>query len=281
MSTGKIESPKQKKITFKYFFDDRIKPKEGKFYPLYLQITFNRKNIQLKEVTHDGLAIYWTKEELEDFNDGNYNRHGHFGGTAQEVKFNENILERIIREGYKKHGDKFSLKSIKDKLKFFRTSVAQAMEQAILADLKTYLADNLTYSEFISVFDETDLLETLHRLKSARKNRKEILEPSIQAKLRAFNAIFLFSLPYSDRDTDMTFGSLFYHWIYGNHKEKFRSFLKAYFEKSDGVDFQYIQKELSYPPNKLQKELIEEFPPEQSEIGNYTELIDNQLSVLK
>ncbi len=281
MSTGKTESPKQKKITFKYFFDDRIKPKEGKFYPLYLQITFNRKNIQLKEVTHDGLPVFWTREDLENFIDGDYDRQGHFGGTAREVKFNENILERIIREGYKKYGDKFSLRSIKEKLEFLSTSVSQAMEMSILEDLKTCLADTLTYSEFLSVFDETDLLETFHRLKSVRKDWKEILEPSIQTKLRAFNAAFLFSLPYSDKDTDMTFGSLFYHWIYGTHREKFRSFMKAYFEKSDGVDFQYIQRELSYPPNKVQKELIEELPPEQGEIDDYMEFIDNQMDILK
>ncbi len=276
MSIGKTESPKQKKITFKYFFDDRIKPKEGKFYPLYLQITFNRKNIQIKEATHEGLPVYWTREELEGFKDGSYDHQGHFGETAREVKFNESILERIIREGYKKQGDKFSLRNIKGKLKLFRTPVAQAMEQSILNGLEAHLANNLTHSEFLSVFDETDLLETINRLKDTKKNWKEILEPQIQAKLRAFNAIFLFSLPYSERDTDMAFGCLFYHWIFGNHRENFRSFLNAYFEKSDRVDFQYIQKELSYPPNRGQKMLIDEFSIKQSEIDHYIEFIDNQ-----
>ena len=62
---------KQKKITFSYFLNRRLKPtvKKGKeYYPLYMRITFNSKQAEIKAIVRtDEAEVFWNDSQLSNF----------------------------------------------------------------------------------------------------------------------------------------------------------------------------------------------------------------------
>ncbi len=101
-----MSSPKEKKITVKFFLNQALEPATGergrKLYPLYLQITYNRKNMQFK--SRYGL-FYKNLKEV----------------SAELMTFEVKLLTKIIR--YEATGNGYELKGLKRKYDLYSNSV--------------------------------------------------------------------------------------------------------------------------------------------------------------
>ncbi len=104
---------KEKKITIKFFLNQALEPVTGergkKLYPLYLQVTYNRKNMQFK--SRYGL-FYKNLKEV----------------PAELTAFEEKLLTKIIRYEAKGAEESYELKGLKRKYDLYSISVYQALE---------------------------------------------------------------------------------------------------------------------------------------------------------
>ena len=114
-------SPKEKKITVKFFLNQALEPvrdeRGRKLYPLYLQVTYNRKNMQCKS------------------------RYGLFYKTLKEVPselmaFEEKLLKKIVRYEAIGNEEGYELKGLKRKYDLYSTSVYQALETYLKPKLR-------------------------------------------------------------------------------------------------------------------------------------------------
>jgi hypothetical protein len=94
---------KPKKITVKFFLNERVKPvKENKAltYPLYMLIIYNRNNTSIK--SHYG-GFYKSLQEAEK---------SHYPGF---LAFEERIIKKTAEYELSKRGEKFDLKGLHEK----------------------------------------------------------------------------------------------------------------------------------------------------------------------
>lgn len=131
MQAGK----KEKKITVKFFLNHLVEPVTGekrqKYYPLYIQITYNRKNMQFRS------------------------KYGLYYRNLKEVKpelmsFEEKVLAKIIRQETKGKDD-YDLKGLKRKYELYSTSLSQSLEEYLKPRLRTAILK--TGSELSSVIN--------------------------------------------------------------------------------------------------------------------------------
>jgi len=129
-------SQKQKKITVKFFLNQALEPVTGergrKLYPLYLQVTFNRKNMQLK--SRYGLFYRDLKEV-----------------PAELMLFEEKLITKIIRFEATGNEEGYELKGLKRKYDQYSLSIHQALESYLKPKLR--LAVLKTGRELAQVLD--------------------------------------------------------------------------------------------------------------------------------
>ncbi|WP_121354303.1 hypothetical protein [Flavisolibacter nicotianae] len=127
---------KEKKITVKFFLNQALEPatdeKGKKLYPLYLQVTYNRKNMQLKS------------------------RYGLYYKTLKEVplelmRFEEKVLTKIIRSEATGNEEGYELKGLKRKYDLYSLSIHQTLETYLKPKLR--LAVLKTGHELVQVLD--------------------------------------------------------------------------------------------------------------------------------
>ena len=120
-------SPKQKKITVKFFLNEAVEPVTGegrqKYYPLYVQVTYNRKNMQFKSKYSE---YYRSLEEVKP-------------GLLQ---FEEKVIKKMITYEVAEEKGDYDMKGLKDKYEIYSTSILEALENYLkpklrLAVLKT------------------------------------------------------------------------------------------------------------------------------------------------
>lgn len=114
-------SSKEKKITVKFFLNQALEPASDdrgmKLYPLYFQVTYNRKNMQAK--SRYGLFYRHLKEV-----------------PAELTAFEEKVLAKIIRYEAKEKGEDYELKGLKRKYDLYSVSVYQALEAYLKPQLR-------------------------------------------------------------------------------------------------------------------------------------------------
>ena len=114
-------SLKEKKITVKFFLNQALEPASDergmKLYPLYFQVTYNRKNMQAK--SRYGLFYKHLKEV-----------------PAELTAFEEKVLTKIIRYEAEGKEESYELKGLKRKYDLYSVSVYQALEAYLKPQLR-------------------------------------------------------------------------------------------------------------------------------------------------
>ncbi len=127
---------KEKKITIKFFLNKLLEAATGdkgeKYYPLYIQVTYNRKNMQLKS------------------------KYGEYYKDIKEVRkelmqFEEMMLTKVIRYESTHTSSDYDLKGLKHKYEIYSGSVSQALEHYLKPKLR--LAILRTNNELVHVFN--------------------------------------------------------------------------------------------------------------------------------
>ena len=158
---------KEKKITVKFFLNQLVEPvmgeKNEKHYPLYIQVTYNRKNMQFKSK----YGLYYKK--LNKVNPG-------------LMAFEEKVIRKIItHEAGLVKGD-YDLKRLKRKHEVYSTSVMEALENYIKPKLR--LAVLKTNDQLATVLDFNQSQATVARLYKAARLLFQDFDNSLTVKLR-------------------------------------------------------------------------------------------------
>ena len=121
---------KPKKITVRFFLQKNVHPeatqhdgkKESAAYPLYLYVTYNRKNMQFK--SNYGM-FYTDMSDVEVWDKG-------------LMAFEEKLIEKIIRyeTSQLSDQDEYDMRGLKDKYEIYSTSIHMALEQYLKPKLR-------------------------------------------------------------------------------------------------------------------------------------------------
>jgi len=143
---------KPKKITIKFFLNQLLEPaindKGKESYPLYIQITYNRKNMQLKSKYAE---YYYSLSEVK----------------PALMEFEEKVLRKIIFYEAAQTEDDYDLKGLKRKYDVYSYSIHQAVEDYLKPRLR--LAVLKTNDELANVLDFNSALATVPRLLAAAR----------------------------------------------------------------------------------------------------------------
>lgn len=197
-----MEGTKTKKITVKFFLNEAVEPVKGegrkKYYPLYVQVTYNRKNMQFK-------AKY--SEYYEDL---------------KEVKqslldFEERVIKSIVAYEAGKAKGAYDLKGLKKKYHVYSTSILEALELYLKPELR--LAVLKTGNELSKVLNFDDANATVDLLYKAVnllfKDFDSNLSDKLKEELKAYEH---YQKPYRPV-LSYDFPTLI-DWIDGRHKEE-------------------------------------------------------------
>jgi hypothetical protein len=206
---------KEKKINVKFFLNTLVEPVTGEkgkeYYPLYIQVTYNRKNTQFKS------------------------KYGEYYEELKEVKsslltFEERVLRKIIRMEAGDLAD-YDLKGLKRKYDLYSTSIGEAIEYYLKPKLR--LAILKTNNELVTVLDFSQIQATVGRLHKAAnllfKDFDKNLNVKLKEELTAYENYYrLYPLPFFDYD----FPTLM-DWKDNSYKTELEKKLKASFKKPE------------------------------------------------
>lgn len=143
---------KEKKITVRFYLNKQLEPVTGekrkKYYPLYLYITYDRRNMQFR--SKYGL-YYNSLDEVE----------------AGLMAFEENTIRRIIGYEASLSASSYELKGLRQRYDVYAVSIQQAVEDYIKPKLR--LAILKTNDELTAVLDFNQPQSTAGRLYAAAK----------------------------------------------------------------------------------------------------------------
>jgi hypothetical protein len=172
---------KPKKITVKFFLNKNLQPinLHGELaYPLYNQITYDRKNTQIK-------CTY-----------GNYYK------SLEQAKrdspylfaFEEKILKRSVSYEISKLGDEFRLKGLGRKYDHYSLSIHTLFNNYLKMQLKDMLRRSAKPAHFLEVLHlEKDGLDFFVLYEAAQRlfdNLKEIIRPAIQEEMEVYRIYY-------------------------------------------------------------------------------------------
>ena len=143
---------KGKKITIKYFLnirlpfepefyeiteDDKDSTELKKYYPLYFQITYNRKSTQLKCFTDS--AYYHDINDIDE-------------KIKAELQKQMNLLKRIVAYETRHLPQSYSLRGIRERYLFYATSLMEIIEESVYSKYNDVLPQ--TKSEYMRMLSQ-------------------------------------------------------------------------------------------------------------------------------
>jgi hypothetical protein len=175
---------KLSKITIKFFLKESLSQGEdehgNKIYPLYIMITYQRKNTQIKSKYSE--HVYTRMDDVEKFSPG-------------LMAFEEKILRKVLEYEIAKFGeDNFSLVGIGRKYDLYATSVYQAIEPYLKAKLRKAIQKTRDELQMVLQYDTAQA--TFSRLYKAStllfKNFDASLSPDFANERQAYQTYLKF-----------------------------------------------------------------------------------------
>ncbi|MGP8216609.1 MAG: hypothetical protein ACLQQ4_13665 [Bacteroidia bacterium] len=204
---------KEKKITIKFFLNKLLEPATGdkgeKYYPLYIQVTYNRKNMQFKS------------------------KYGMYYGDLKEVKsglmqFEERILRKAITYESNLSSSDYDLKGLKHKYEIYSTSILESLEKYLKPKLR--LAILKTNDDLTEVLDFSQSHATVARLYRASQLLFTNIDSYLNAKLKTeLNAYLNYTGLYKMPIFTFTFPTIM-DWIEGSYKADLQTKIKTAFK---------------------------------------------------
>jgi hypothetical protein len=220
---------KEYRVTYKTYYNDRLKQTNfhGKLmYPLYVQVTFDRKSIFFKSFFFD----LFSKPKYAARIGGEV-----FGPNVNDIiKKEESLVEFIID----KNRDNFSLDLFKTEYAYYGRDLLDMMEPAFLEYLHTFLHD-----EGLPYLAETVNLGSLTcKLYDLVLDFKRCLNPKLYQKL--WENSFYYSPPYLvlcafNEKPQQTLLKAFtvMDWEMPRSKDRLNEFLNKYYPQTDAFEF--------------------------------------------
>lgn len=268
---------KEKKITIKYYLNkNQPSSHNAMFYPLFMQITFNRKVYNFSQLILPGEQVFWKEEDLEKFENGNFS--GGHRGVALELKEREKIIEDIVRYEYRLLQEDYSLKGFNDRYHWYLTPLSSVFENSLL-DLFQFQAHHekgITLSERLSVGKLVKYLIDTDNSK---------VDDIYLVALEAYTGLLLQGILLVSPD-DSVFGAYnsIYHWIIKDGKKRFGKIIRMLEDplskeaKNNLEHYRELEKELTHLPARPDVYLINNFMPSSKKLSSYIKLIDIQLN---
>jgi len=209
---------KDKKITVKFFLNKLLDATTGdkgqKYYPLYIQVTYNRKNMQLKS------------------------KYGEYYEKIEEVKkglmeFEEKMLCKVIRyESSNIIGD-YDLKGLKRKYEVYSGSVLETLENYLKPKLRQTVLK--TKDWLIPTMNFNDPRATVDSLYMAARKLFSGLESFMNVKLHEeLQAYTYYKRLYLDIFLDYSFPTLI-EWVEGSYRKELEAKLKTVYKNKPEI----------------------------------------------
>lgn len=158
---------REKKITVKFFLNEAVGPVRGegkkKYYPLYVQVTYNRKNMQFKSKYSE---YYESLDEVK----------------PSLLRFEERVIKSIVSYEVVNVKGEYDLKGLKKKYEVYSTSILEALEHYLKPKLG--LAVLKTGSELAKVLNFTDVNVTVNVLYKAAQLLFKDFDSYLQDKVK-------------------------------------------------------------------------------------------------
>ena len=214
---------KPKKITVRFFLQKKVHPeatqhdgkKESPAYPLYLYVTYNRKNMQFKS----NYGMFYT-----DMTDVEVMDKGLMG-------FEEKLIEKIIRyeTSQLSDQDEYDMKGLKDKYEIYSTSIHMTLEQYLKLKLRMSILKTNNELQHALNLDTKYYHNTVLRLYKVAgvvfDNFFKVLDKTLHEEIEAYKK-FDQVLP---RVSKYDFPTVI-DWLDGSYKKELSLFLNKVFK---------------------------------------------------
>ncbi len=214
-----------KKVTVKFFLNEHLKEierEDGNYYPLYVQITYNRKNTQIK-CAYGG--FYKSMEQLED-------------QYAPLLRFEEEIFKKTVYYELGQQGEEFQLRGIGKKYDAYCASIPALFDRYLKVRLKNTLqkAQPLRFLDVLQT-EKRDipfslLLEASYRLFD---NLKAIISDEFREEMEIYE-LYQALLGDQIREENFRFPVVI-DWLAGDHSQEVAQQIRSrYPDKSDKIE---------------------------------------------
>lgn len=141
---------REKKINIRHYLNTRLKPtifQGEKHYPVYTQVTYDRRNTQFHSLFSLTLSYGITKEDFKEaFED---KKHGFLN---EEIIEYDNLIKEIVRFESKALKDRFTLKGFSYRLDFYKGELLKELEQYCILKLNDFVRSNINETK-LEAFD--------------------------------------------------------------------------------------------------------------------------------
>jgi len=204
---------KAKKITVKFFLNrvlESVTNEKGRAsYPLYIQVTYNRKNMQLKSKY---AGYYYDLKEVK----------------PGLMEFEERILRKMITYESGQTKEEYDLKGLKRKYDIYSESVHEAVETYLKPKLR--LAILKTNHDLTTVLDFNSSHATVARLYEAAQRLFPDFTKNLEAKLHGELTTYeQFRKLYKEPFFTYTFPTVI-DWVDGGYQEELTNNLKTVYK---------------------------------------------------
>lgn len=149
----------EKKISIKHFLNKRIAPQMHggeEYYPIYTQVTYDRKNTQFKMNLNSYLFNDEQLEYILNPYSGALERDGNnmdllYQYVSKTIAWNESIIDKLVRFELEFYGKKFNIKGFGKRFLYFERNLCFLVKQKLLELFQSALADILPFNHFQSL----------------------------------------------------------------------------------------------------------------------------------
>ena len=204
---------KPKKITIKFFLNRLLEPvsheQKQAYYPLYIQVSYNRKNMQLKSM------------------------YGEYYNDLKEVQrglmdFEERVIRKIITHEAGQTLNDYELKGLKRKFEVYSMSILYALERYLKPKLRTAIMK--TNDELTTVLAFDTVHATVARLYKAAHLLFKDFDGYLPSKLSdELTALWNYQKLYPEPNFDYSFPTII-DWVDGSYRIELEKKLKSIYK---------------------------------------------------
>jgi hypothetical protein len=213
---------KAKKITIKFFLNqlvEAVTDEKGRpSYPLYIQVTYNRKNMQLRSK----YAEYY--RDLKEVKPG-------------LMDFEERVLRKIVAyessTAEEKKTEAYDLKGLKRKYEVYSLSIEEALEHYLKPKLR--LAILKTNDDLTAVLNFDDVRATVDRLHRAAQMLFINFDPFLSGQLKEDLAAYAhYRALFKGPNLSFDFPTII-DWVDGSYKIELEKILNRKYRTKPGM----------------------------------------------
>lgn len=238
---------REKKIGVRFFLNKRLKAIEVlgvKNYPIYVQITFDRK-------THQCLAPlgHLSEVQFEKVIDGNSDSE-----LSKQLRLFENKIISVIRGEYSILQDKFSFKGFTERLEKYDRSLLSVLENDVIAHFMESMGKELKPSELQSLDNELFSIWDLYKITT--ETFSDAYEKALTKELRITLLCMLYLSGFvgnhykPDRDNEFDYVKVI-DWLNSDLAQSFKDFLLLHApirEKEQKMSLNFFKNESTKSP---------------------------------